>query len=441
MASQWPDPEAANDNGGDAQYGWEAAAEHNGGDAQYGWESAAEHNGGDTQHGWEAAAEKMQNWQLWGTNSEQCHYYLQLSDVVDSEENVIWWVDTIEGLTDARNYFSSDEVKLVGIDCEWKPNYVRGVDPNQVSILQIATGEKVLIFDLIGLFEREPNALDTCLKVVFHSPSILKLGYGFQHDLEQLFESYTDLECFHFCDGILDLQKLYGPKGGLSGLAKTLLGRELNKQRRMSNWEQRPLTHSQLHYAALDAAVLVAIFNVVHCEASSHGSSETQDTSHWKSLVTCCTTDATHKRNPEVLPEADLAGAAVGELTDNQDFRRNGGTTGQRSVGAKWQLQAKPVLQATSSKARGLGRLGPAGGCWNCGGDHYKNNCPNNPDTTTNPTARVNAAANRHEGDSQAFPVELKGTANGRGRRNPPWSTRNPRQGQYTTTKQNYTTG
>ncbi|GLJ10134.1 hypothetical protein SUGI_0122780 [Cryptomeria japonica] len=408
MASGWPDTEKAIDNGGDAQYGWEAAAE------------------------------QMQNWQQWGTNSEQCSHYLQLSDVVDSEENVICWVDTIEGLMDATSYFSSAEIEVVGIDCEWKPNYVRGQDPNQVSILQIATGKKVLIFDLIGLYEREPNVLDTCLKVVFHSPSILKLGYGFRQDLEQLFESYTDLECFHFCDGILDLQKLYGPKGGLSGLAKTLLGSELNKERRMSNWERRPLTHSQLHYAALDAAVLVAIFNVVRCEASSHGSSGTQDTSHWKSLVTCCTTSATHKRNPGVLPEADLAGAAVGELADNQvsritreqsvsvsvtdsksesmvtsgsdDLRRNSGTTGPRSVGENWQLQPKPVLQETSSKARAVGRLGPAKGCWNCGGDHYMNKCPNNPDTTTKTTARIYAAVDRCEADNQASPVGLKGT-------------------------------
>ncbi|KAH9306065.1 hypothetical protein KI387_010469, partial [Taxus chinensis] len=277
MASEWPNMEE-NDNGGDAQYSSEVAQE------------------------------QSQNFQPRGGNSERCHYYLHLSDVIISDENVIWWVDTIEGLVDATNYFNSPEVKVVGIDCEWKPNCLRGEDPNQVSILQIATEKKVLIFDMIGLSEGEHDALDTCLKVVFHSPNILKLGYAFHRDLEQLFESYRDLECFHFCDGILDLQKVYGSaKGGLSGLTKTILGSDLNKERRMSNWERRPLTPSQLHYAALDAAVLIAIFNILCLEPSSHGSAGTEHMSHWKSLVTCCTTYVKRiERNSEVNLKADL---------------------------------------------------------------------------------------------------------------------------------------
>lgn len=209
-------------------------------------------------------------------------HYLQLQDLV-SEENVIW-IDAIDGLVDATRHFA--EVEVVGIDCEWRPNYMKGKGPNKVSILQIATGKKVFIFDLIKLFETEKDELDSCLKLVFHSPNILKLGYALHNDLEQLFQSYGDLVCFHFCEATLDLQKLSGSsKGGLSGLAKTVLGGYLNKTRRMSNWDQRPLNHGQLHYAALDAAVLIAIFNTLCREAPSLGSIGTQSTSDWKSQI------------------------------------------------------------------------------------------------------------------------------------------------------------
>lgn len=42
--------------------------------------------------------------------------------------------------------------------------------------MQIASEKRVFIFDLIKLYESERKELDECLKVVFHSPAILKLG-------------------------------------------------------------------------------------------------------------------------------------------------------------------------------------------------------------------------------------------------------------------------
>jgi len=253
-------------------------------------------------------------------------HYLQLQDLV-LEENVIW-IDAIDGLFDATRHFA--EVEVVGIDCEWRPNYLKGKGPNKVSILQIATGKKVFVFDLIKLFETEKDALDSCLKLVFHSPNILKLGYALHNDLEQLFQSYGDLVCFHFCEATLDLQKLSGSsKGGLSGLTKTVLGGYLNKARRMSNWDQRPLNHSQLHYAALDAAVLIAIFNNLCREPSSLGSIGTQKTSDWKSQITSCRTFLKHQRRPKIQnKDADLMGK---KLVDNQ---------GNSILGTDWKSEA-----------------------------------------------------------------------------------------------------
>ncbi|KAI3736819.1 hypothetical protein L2E82_26806 [Cichorium intybus] len=60
---------------------------------------------------------------------------------------------------------------------------------------------------------------------------------------------------------LLNIENIFKePRGGLSGLTKEILGVGLNKTRRNSNWDDRPLTQNQLEYAALDAAVLIHIF-------------------------------------------------------------------------------------------------------------------------------------------------------------------------------------
>ncbi|XP_008795524.1 uncharacterized protein LOC103711235 [Phoenix dactylifera] len=207
-------------------------------------------------------------------------YYLDLKKL--NMDDIIW-VDNIDGLLTARNYI--EECKIVGIDCEWKPNYERGSRPNRVSIMQIASEVRVFIFDLIKLYEDEPEALGSCLRRILCSSNILKLGYNLQCDLNQLSYSYGNLECFDSYIMLLDIQKLFKePKGGLSGLAKKILGAGLNKTRRNSNWEQRPLSENQKEYAALDAAVLVRIFHHVRQQPQS-GANKEWCKIEWKSHI------------------------------------------------------------------------------------------------------------------------------------------------------------
>ncbi|XP_058770427.1 uncharacterized protein LOC131644054 [Vicia villosa] len=182
--------------------------------------------------------------------------YLQLEELMIED---IIWVDEVESLLDATCQI--EDAKVIGLDCEWKPNYVKGSKPNKVSIMQIASEKKAFILDLIKLHEEVPECLDNCLTRILLSPGILKLGYNFQCDIKQLAHSYEELQCFKNYKRLLDVQKIFkDPHGGLAGLAQKVLGAGLNKTRRNSDWEQRPLTRNQLEYAALDAVVLVHIF-------------------------------------------------------------------------------------------------------------------------------------------------------------------------------------
>lgn len=204
--------------------------------------------------------------------------YLNLHEL--SIEDV-FWVDEVNSLRDAICYL--EECKVVGMDCEWKPNYVKGSKHSKVSIIQIASEKRVYIFDLIKLYEDVPSVLDECLACLLHSPSILKLGYNFQCDVKQLAHSYRELRCFKHFDMLLDIQNVFKERsGGLSGLAEKILGFGLNKTRRNSNWEQRPLSHYQLEYAALDAAVLLHIFRHVRSHTQP---ADGQTRMEWKSYI------------------------------------------------------------------------------------------------------------------------------------------------------------
>ncbi|KAL1545993.1 hypothetical protein AAHA92_22656 [Salvia divinorum] len=208
-------------------------------------------------------------------------HYLNLHELCIED---VLWVDEVHSLREAINYFQN--CKVVGVDCEWKPNYEKGSRPSKVSIMQIASEKKVYILDLIKLYVDVPSILDECLGCLFHSSSILKLGYNIQCDVRQLALSYQDLNCFKHFEMLLDIQNIFRePRGGLSGLAEKILGIGLNKTRRNSNWEQRPLSYYQLEYAALDAAVLLHIFRHVGRNSQPVSTSDGNAKIEWKSQI------------------------------------------------------------------------------------------------------------------------------------------------------------
>ncbi|GMN44000.1 hypothetical protein TIFTF001_013194 [Ficus carica] len=282
--------------------------------------------------------------------------YLNLDELV--VEDIIW-VDEVSALRNATCHIEGS--KVVGLDCEWKPNYIKGSKPNKVSIMQIASDKTVFILDLIKLFEDVPDILDDCLTRILQSPRILKLGItpnmgpdlkhakhpslnnlscwsseslvrflsvGVLCDIKQLAHSYEDLGCFKHYEMLLDIQNVFKePRGGLSGLAKKILGAGLNKTRRNSNWEQRPLSPNQrcgmlwtlftrnyskdlglkLEYAALDAAVLIHIFRHVR-NHSQTGDAEGHEKIEWKSYI------VSHMDNPKKTKKQNIRDSEITKL-------------------------------------------------------------------------------------------------------------------------------
>ncbi len=72
----------------------------------------------------------------------------------------------------------------------------------------------------------------------------------------------------------VQLQKPYDSyEKGLSALVESLLGLPLNKLDQMSDWNKRPLTENQVIYAALDAFVLLEVFEALKKISEDKGAS------------------------------------------------------------------------------------------------------------------------------------------------------------------------
>jgi len=175
---------------------------------------------------------------------------------------------------------------VVGIDTEWGADMGEDVDDGnngEVATLQISSSKGVLILDVPALLKDCPDALNKTIGSLFRDVQVLKLGFAVQEDLRRLAKCH---KLFTRVRSVVDLQSLwklavadarsrsdsaaalpwstevelsrYQPIG-LSTLVAAVLGKPLDKTMRMSDWRKRPLSLSQMEYAALDAWTLVEV--------------------------------------------------------------------------------------------------------------------------------------------------------------------------------------
>ncbi|CAB9514744.1 Exonuclease mut-7 [Seminavis robusta] len=162
-----------------------------------------------------------------------------------------------------------------GLDCEWKPARDRGRE-NPVATLQLSSVTKSFLIDLQELCQgavKDPETpmtqveavLCETLSTLFMNPNILIVGFGIGQDISKLAVSFPHMPCFRTMQSVVDMETLFHscfPKSthkSLKSLQKSacyLLKKRLDKAEQCSNWQERPLTNSQIEYACLDAAVL-----------------------------------------------------------------------------------------------------------------------------------------------------------------------------------------
>ena len=97
-------------------------------------------------------------------------------------------------------------VVAAGLDVEWQPVWAKGAPERPASILQVATEERVMVFDLIWAGAHAEVQLDAALCALFRCEALLKIGFDFvRNDLRKLAASYPRVAAFRACSPLLDL--------------------------------------------------------------------------------------------------------------------------------------------------------------------------------------------------------------------------------------------
>lgn len=189
--------------------------------------------------------------------------YYSMADLGLDEDHVT--VVTRANFDDAREAINASS--LVGIDSEFFTRDCSGYYNHELGLIQIATPTSVYLFDCceIGPSFKLSYFIHSLLK----NDKICKVSLGFDSDLK-VFGEFFKIQSAYEVNNIVNLETLEGgtAKVGLATLCEKHLLRKLCKAEQISAWNQRPLRRAQIHYAALDAAILLRLFNVMRQKGS-----------------------------------------------------------------------------------------------------------------------------------------------------------------------------
>lgn len=163
----------------------------------------------------------------------------------------------IEVIEDFREQNSAAEYllshQIIGFDTESRASFQKGV-VNKIALLQLSAGGRAFLIRVNKV------KLSQGIIKVLESGNHLKVGVALRDDLKEL-RTVTEFEP----RGFVDLQRIMGDFNiaelGLKKVTAIVLGVQISKAQRLSNWEATNLTESQIRYAATDAWISEEIFN------------------------------------------------------------------------------------------------------------------------------------------------------------------------------------
>ena len=135
--------------------------------------------------------------------------------------------------------------RVLGFDIECKPNFKRGPN-NPPALIQLATSDQAFLFRLFPVMKLGP------LVEILENPEIIKTGVAVKDDLHNL-KKIEELNPAGFEDLAQLAQSLKIEQTGLRNLTAIFFKQRLSKSAQLSNWQKRPLSPSQINYAATDA--------------------------------------------------------------------------------------------------------------------------------------------------------------------------------------------
>lgn len=163
--------------------------------------------------------------------------------------DVEWaWVDDVEQLQEHCRRWAQQT--LLAVDTEFMRQ--RQFYP-QLSLVQIYDGQQVVLIDVLAIDQWQP------LVEIFQAPQIVKVLHACSEDVEACYHhfgcQFTNLLDTQIAAAMLG----YGASMSYQKLVASVLDQHIDKQASCSDWLERPLSHEQLHYAALDVFYLYSV--------------------------------------------------------------------------------------------------------------------------------------------------------------------------------------
>ncbi len=167
------------------------------------------------------------------------------------------FIDSLDDLS----YLNQELINkpYLGIDTEFRRTTK---DNMRLALLQVNDEEELYLIDSILI--EDPGEHVSFL----FSDSVVKILHSCKEDLEAIY-SWTRKEMRNIFDTQVANSFLDGDFTiGYQGLVEQELGITLNKNETRSNWIRRPLSDSQLKYAALDVEYLIHLYKLQKEELS-----------------------------------------------------------------------------------------------------------------------------------------------------------------------------
>ena len=129
---------------------------------------------------------------------------------------------------------------------------------SKLSTIQIATESETALIDALA-----PGLSLEILKPSFTNPKIIKIFHAGRQDLEIFYHLWGTLPTPIADTQIIAMVNGFGDSVGYQSLVKSILHISLNKDCRISDWLQRPLTKDQVAYAMGDVQYLIEIYKIL----------------------------------------------------------------------------------------------------------------------------------------------------------------------------------
>ena len=143
------------------------------------------------------------------------------------------------------------EKPYIGVDTEFRRTTK---DNMRLALLQVNDGGEIYLIDAVSINDPEGNC------DFLFSDSVKKIFHSCKEDLEAIY-SWTGKVMKNLFDTQLANAFLDGHYSiGYQGLVEERLDITLDKKETRSNWIRRPLSNSQLSYAASDVEYLIHLF-------------------------------------------------------------------------------------------------------------------------------------------------------------------------------------